>query len=84
MTQNTLDRQTILDTFYTALQDTNPVVRAKAAEALGKLGDVTAIPTLLAQLTDETPLVRSSVARSLGEFGSETILPALVQTLCQL
>jgi HEAT repeat protein len=40
MIQNPAYYQMVLDTFCTALEDARPAVRAKAAEALGKIGDV--------------------------------------------
>jgi HEAT repeat protein len=62
------ERQTIWDTFcHTLTSDTNPAVRAKAAEALGKLGDERFSPILLAALDDESSIVRYAVIISLSK-----------------
>ena len=47
MIQNPAYKQMVLDTFCTALDDASPAVRAKAAEALGKIGNVAIAPILL-------------------------------------
>ena len=79
--QNTAYHLMVLNTFCTALQDDSPLVRAKAAAALGKLGDAVVTSTLLAQLTDESTLVRHSVIQALGELGCSTAVPDLIQAL---
>ncbi len=40
MIQNLAYQQMVLDTSCTALEDARRAVRAKAAEALGKIGDI--------------------------------------------
>jgi HEAT repeat protein len=76
------ERQTIWETFcHTLKSDTNPAVRAKAAEALGKLGDERFAPILLAALADESTIVRHTIIQSLGKIGSITTIPALIATL---
>jgi HEAT repeat protein len=79
----TLDeRQTIWDTFCRTLtSDANPSVRAKAAEALGRLGNAKFIPILLQALTDESPLIRHTVIQALGQIGSTESIPALIIAL---
>lgn len=53
----------------TVLQDTNPVVRAGAADALGKIGGIEAFNALLPLLQDPDPLVRETTATALGRTG---------------
>ncbi|MEG4294956.1 HEAT repeat domain-containing protein [Microcoleus sp. C2C3] len=68
MIQNPAYYQMVLDTLYTALEDARPAVRAKAAEALGKMGDVAMVPILVKALKDTSPKVRSSVVEALGQL----------------
>jgi HEAT repeat protein len=76
------ERQTIWDTFCRTLtNDINPSVRAKAAEALGKLLDPKFTPNLLAALADPSPLVRQSAIQALGQIGATAAIPALIDTL---
>lgn len=79
----TLDeRQTIWDTFCRTLtSDPNPIVKAKAAEALGKLGNARFTPILLQALTDESDIVRHTVIQSLGRIRAMEAIPALIATL---
>jgi|GEM_PF-5562531 len=84
MTLTIDERQTIWDTFCRTLtSDVNPTVRAKAAEALGKLGNPTFTPILLDALADRSPLVRHTVIQSLGKIGSTAAIPALIATLTE-
>jgi HEAT repeat protein len=70
------ERQIIWETFcHTLTSDTNPAVRAKAAEALGKLGDERFAPILLAALADESAIVRHTIIQSI------TAIPALIAIL---
>jgi HEAT repeat protein len=76
------ERQTIWDTFCRTLtSDINPSVRAKAAEALGKLIDPKFAPNLLAALADPSPLVRQSAIQALGQIGATEAIPALIDAL---
>jgi len=52
MIQNPAYYQMVLDTLCTALEDARPAVRAKAAEALGKMGDVAMVPILVKAFKD--------------------------------
>jgi hypothetical protein len=67
-----------------ALKDSNAVIRARAAIALGKLGDARAISPLISALkdnTDENTWVRLRAAWALGQIkGTEQIVP-LTQSL---
>ena len=54
------------------LKDENPGGRCYAAEELGHIGDVSAIPYLIELLGDDHQEVRSSVARALGEIGHQS------------
>jgi hypothetical protein len=55
----------------TALQDPVAEVRLAAAEALGKMGDASAIPALSQALVDPESRVRAAAARSIGEIGTK-------------
>ncbi len=68
MIQNPAYYQMVLDTFCTALEDARPAVRAKAAEAVGKMGDVAMVPILVKALKDTSPEVRSSVIQALKQL----------------
>jgi HEAT repeat protein len=65
-----------------ALGDPDGEVRAKAATALGRLGDRRAIGYLLEHLlTDPAPFVRLRIASSLGQFGGPEVADRLVRAL---
>lgn len=51
------------------LDDRDGAIRRTAAEALGKIGDPSAVPHLVSRLGDESPIVREAIARSLGRLG---------------
>jgi HEAT repeat protein len=68
MIQNPAYYQMVLDTLCTALEDARPAVRAKAAEALAKIGDVAMAPILVKAFKDTSPEVRSSVIQALGQL----------------
>jgi HEAT repeat protein len=64
------------------LGDPEDEVRAKAATALGRLGDRRAIGYLLEHLlTDPAPFVRVRIASSLGQFGGPEVTDRLVRAL---
>ena len=64
----------------TLLADRSPDVRSAATRALGKTGDVTAVPGLLAALTAARPLPPGIVGMALLDLGA-TALPALREAL---
>jgi hypothetical protein len=64
----------------TLLADRHPDVRSAAARALGKAGDVTAVPYLLAALTTSRPLPSGIIGMALLDLGA-TALPALREAL---
>jgi HEAT repeat protein len=65
-----------------ALDDPDDEVRAKAATALGRLGDQRAINHLLERLlTDPAPFVRGRMAATLGQFGGPEVIDRLVHAL---
>lgn len=65
-----------------ALGDLDDEVRAKAAHALGRLGDGRATPYLLEHLlTDPAPFVRARIAGALGRFGDPEVIERLVRSL---
>ncbi len=65
-----------------ALGDLEDEVRAKAAYALGRLGDRRATPYLLEHLlTDPAPFVRARIAGALGQFDDPEVIERLVRSL---
>ena len=54
-------------------------VRAKAAQDLGKAGDVSTIPALADALTDPSAKVRHEVVLALAQFHQAAVLPPLEQ-----
>lgn len=64
-----------------ALHDPNEHVRMRAAEALGRIGDPSAIPDLLALTHDSLPNVRGAAIKALGMLRAEEALPRLVDCL---
>ena len=65
-----------------SLGDPEDEVRAKAATALGRLGDRRAIGYLLEHLlTDPAPFVRARIAGALGQFGGPEVIDRLVRAL---
>ncbi|HKU39207.1 MAG TPA: HEAT repeat domain-containing protein, partial [Polyangiales bacterium] len=52
-------------------------VRARAAAALGRTQDPTALEALAAALVDKHPAVRTAAASALGQLGAAEALPAL-------
>ncbi|MDQ3223713.1 MAG: HEAT repeat domain-containing protein, partial [Gemmatimonadota bacterium] len=64
------------------LSDPEDEVRAKAATALGRLGDRRAVGYLLEHLlNDPAPFVRARIASSLGQFGGPEVTDRLVRAL---
>lgn len=59
------------------LNDTSPIVRERAAEALGHMRCEEAGPPLIDALRDTAPQVRARAAQALGEMGCWDALPAL-------
>jgi hypothetical protein len=70
-----------------ALRSTNPGVRRKAVEVLGRMGEeaAPAVPALTALLDDSDMTVRKAAARTLGQIGpaAKDAVPALMRTLFQ-
>lgn len=65
-----------------ALKDLDDEVRAKAAGALGKLGDRRAVTYLLDHLlSDPAPFVRARIAGTLGQFAGNEVIDRLVRAL---
>lgn len=68
--------------FTTALDsDTDYLVRAQAAVALGKLKDPKAIPYLVTALSDNSNYVRIDSANALGNIGDPQAIQALTKSL---
>ncbi len=63
--------QTLDDLVRMLRGDADPLVRSRAATALGSLGDPAAVPALAAALGDEHGSVRVAAAHALGEIGGD-------------
>jgi HEAT repeat protein len=69
-------------TMVRLLKDNDPWVRSRAAKALGRIGDVAAIPEVLSLLaSDGNYDVRRRAATALGELRAECAIPALIQAM---
>jgi hypothetical protein len=70
-----------------ALRSTDPNIRKKAVEVLGRMGEdaAPAVPALTALLDDADVGVRKAAARTLGQVGPEAkdAVPALMRNLFQ-
>jgi cyclophilin family peptidyl-prolyl cis-trans isomerase/HEAT repeat protein len=63
------DRRIVDEDLRAALSDGDPVVRAKAALAMGQIGAAGSLPDLERTAADATPAVRASAAFALGLIG---------------
>jgi len=61
-----------------ALDDPDELIRSRAAEALGRIGDAGARPKLLALVDDASPVVRARAALALGRMGGPGVLKSLL------
>jgi HEAT repeat protein len=74
--------QRAFPTLVRCLDDADEEVRAKAATALGRLGDRRAVHPLLDHLlTDPAPFVRVRIATTLGQLGGPEVMDRLVRSL---
>ena len=69
------------DRLLTALREARHVLRARAADALSKFGDASAVPALIAALHDEVDSVRGHAASALGELGDVRATAPLLDML---
>jgi cyclophilin family peptidyl-prolyl cis-trans isomerase/HEAT repeat protein len=81
--QRLVDAQTAREggVLIAALDDEDPVVRARAAFALGSVQDSAAVPALLEALDDPDPRVRADAAFALGQTGDSTSQSELLAAL---
>ncbi|MEW6619796.1 MAG: HEAT repeat domain-containing protein [bacterium] len=63
------------------LKDFDRDVRSAAAEAIGNLGDKSALPQLIPLLSDAVGYVRSASAEAIGMLGDKSALPQLIPLL---
>ncbi len=61
--------------------DPAPLVRSRAAMALGKLGDTEAVPALASALGDSNSTVRTQSVQALAQIGGDRALAVLGDTL---
>ncbi|MBI1723155.1 MAG: HEAT repeat domain-containing protein [Gemmatimonadetes bacterium] len=66
-------------TLRRAAQSPDSVLRVRAAMALGRIGDLGAVPILLPLLADRDTGVRAEAAFALGELGDTAAVPVLVR-----
>lgn len=71
----------VLVNFLTSSAD--PQIRARAALALGRIGDKSVVPALTSGLQDSSEDVRRLAAFALGEIADTTAVPALLAQLEQ-
>lgn len=57
--------------------DARPILRCRVADALGMIGDPSAVPDLLSTLNDDNVQVRWSALRALAKIGDAGAIPAL-------
>lgn len=77
-----LGAQSAFPALVRSLGDLDDEVRAKAATALGRLGDRRAVSYLLESLLgDPAPFVRARIAAALGRFGQPEVIDHLVRAL---
>ena len=71
----------VLDGLLARLEDEDVSVRARAAEALGRIGDTRALEPLLARLEDDDWRVRGSAEEALGRVGDVRAVEPLLARL---
>jgi uncharacterized caspase-like protein len=69
------------DSLIGSIEDENPSVRRRAAEALGNIGLEITLPALLQTLQDSDSDVRRSAVEALDKIGSEAAIPGLLKVL---
>lgn len=75
------DERAALRPLLALLNDSEAIVRASSADALGKLGSRSAFNALSEALYDEAPGVRFSAAASLGRLGDPRAVVELIAVL---
>jgi hypothetical protein len=70
--------------YIEALKDKNWDVRQSAADALGNIGDASAVPALIEALKDENKGVRGNAAGALGKIGDSVTLPRKILAASKL
>jgi HEAT repeat protein len=68
-------------TLIAMLRNEQYPLRLRAASALGKVGDTSAIPALREALSDDVDQVRSNAASALGDVGDVTVVDDLIMML---
>jgi HEAT repeat protein len=79
--RETIYSQPMLDGLLARLEDEVWIVRGRAADALGALGDARAVEPLLARLEDEDRSVRGRAAEALGALGDARAVEPLLARL---
>jgi HEAT repeat protein len=62
-------------------QEEDKVRRMYAADSLGKIGDIRALPVLQAMFDEQDALVRLYAASALARFSLDSVFPTLIQAL---
>lgn len=71
----------LFDTMVATLQNSDGAMRARAAGALGELGDARAGKPLVRALQDPEDFVRKAAAQALGKLATPEAVPALIGAL---
>lgn len=74
-------RDKVVKHLIRTLFDKDGWVRGNAADALGKIGDRSAVAPLIAALQDDENIVRYGAAEALGEIGDQDALDAVIGAL---
>ena len=75
------ERASAADALCRVLRDGDDAHRFYAAQALGRIGAIAAVPALIETLHDEDPDVRSAAAESLGILGDVSAVGPLLENL---
>jgi HEAT repeat protein len=70
-----------VDPLIAVLNDSDALVKVRAAEALGEIGSKRAEQPLIKLLCDQNVVVRKAAISSLGKLKSKTAVPALLEML---
>lgn len=72
---------TVVGLLVSLLRDPDKNIRMAAAQALGQLGDESAVPGLLTALDDDIPEVRAQSAKAMGNLGDKQAVAKLKRAL---
>lgn len=70
-----------IEKYIALLKDRDDRIRMNAVTALGKIGDVSAVPAIIETLNDAYSNVRKMAIDALGEMGDVSAVPALMMLM---